>query len=118
MADLSISDGALRIELSVAERVLALHGRDIVVPLGDLVELEPVDDIMSQLRGLRMPGTGVPGLVAIGTWRGNEDGEPFHDFALIHRRGPGVVAVTRNFEYARILFSADEPQQMIAALRA
>jgi hypothetical protein len=117
MAEVGIDDGVLRVRLSTAEKLLALHGRDIEVPLTEITAIETVEEIYGQLRGLRLPGTGLPGVLAIGTWRGRADGEAFHDFALIHRRGPGVVVATNGGDYARILLSTDDPQAMVDALK-
>ena len=63
------------------------------------------------------PTTVVPGVLAIGTWRGHDGDSVFHDFALIHRAGPGVVIVIRNNDYRRVLLSADDPAGMAASLR-
>lgn len=117
MADLLIDGDTLRIALSVSERVLALHGRDIEIPLADIVDVVVVDDVMAELEGLRMPGTGIPAVLAIGTWRGHDGDSVFHDFALIHRVGSGVVIVARNAAYRRVLLSADDPAGMAASLR-
>ena len=110
-----IRDGALRIELTVPERVLSLHGANIEVPLADIRGVRIVRDVFAQLRGMRMPGAGIPGLLAIGTWRGTADGRTFHDFALIHRGGPGVVVTTAG-HYERLLFDSDEPEAFAADL--
>ena len=117
MADLSIDGDTLRIGLSVSERVLGLHGRDIEIPLGDIVDVAMVDDVMAELDGLRMPGAAIPGVLAIGTWRGHDGDSVFHDFALIHGAGPGVVIVVRNAAYRRVLLSADDPAGLAASLR-
>lgn len=39
---------------------------------------------MAELKGMRLPGAGIPGVLAIGTWRGHDGDRVFHDFALIH----------------------------------
>jgi hypothetical protein len=110
MATVSVCGGALHIELTVPERVFSLHGANLTVPLGDIRGVRVVRDILGQLRGLRMPGAGIPGVVAIGTWRGTVDGRRFHDFALIHRGGPGLV-ISTNGKYDRLLIGADEPDE-------
>ena len=110
MATVSVVDGALHIELTVPERVFSLHRANETVPLREIRGVRVVRDILGQLRGLRMPGAGIPGVVAIGTWRGTIDGRRFHDFALIHRAGPGVVISTEG-EYDRLLIGVDEPEE-------
>jgi hypothetical protein len=115
MSCVVVQDGVLRIELTVPERVFSLHGANIDVPLSEIRGVRIVRDIIGQVRGLRMPGAGIPGLLAIGTWRGTVDGRIFHDFALIHHGGPGVV-VTTSGHYERLLIGTDEPEVLVADL--
>jgi hypothetical protein len=116
MADVAISDGALQIVLTVPERVFSLHGGTVVVPLHEISGVRVVRDVLGQVRGLRMPGAGVPGRAAIGTWRGTADGRPFHDFVLVRAPGPGVVITTAGHTYDRILLGADDPEQLATDL--
>jgi hypothetical protein len=115
MANVSVSDGALHIALTVPERVFSLHGANVIVPLGEIRGVRVVRDILGQLRGLRMPGASIPGVVAIGTWRGTVDGRRFHDFALVRRSGAGLVIATSG-EYDRLLLGAEEPAEFAAEL--
>ena len=43
--------------------------------------------VVGELRGLRAPGTGIPGVIALGTWRS----KGAKDFAAVYRGGPAVV---------------------------
>jgi len=52
---------------------------------------------------MRAPGTGVPGTLAVGTWRGGFG----KDFAVVHGHGPGVVVEVAGEEYVRLLVSTD-----------
>jgi hypothetical protein len=115
MAEVSVSDGALRINLTVPERVFSLHGGSVVVPLDEIARVRVVRDVLGQVRGLRMPGAGLPGQVAIGVWRGHLDGRPFHDFVLVRTPGPGVI-ITTNGDYDRILLGSEDPDQLVAEL--
>ena len=115
MSSVTVRDGVLRIELTVPERVLSLHGANIEVPLSEVRGARIVRDIFGQLRGIRMPGAGIPGLLAIGTWRGMADGRNFHDFALIHHNGPGVI-VTTSGRYERLLLGTSEPERLVTEL--
>jgi uncharacterized protein len=116
MADVAISDGVLQINLTVPERVFSLHGGSVAVPLDEIRGVRVVRDLLGQVRGLRMPGAGVPGRIAIGTWRGTADGRPFHDFVLVRTPGPGVVITTTGGTYDRILLDAEDPEQLAAEL--
>jgi hypothetical protein len=117
MAEVSVDGGQLMISLSVPERVFSLHGGSVVVPLGQIRGVRVVRDVLGQLRGLRTPGARVPGLAAIGIWRGTADGHPFRDFVLIRGPGPGLVITTRG-EYQRIVLGTDDPAQLAAELGA
>jgi hypothetical protein len=117
MADITVGDGVLRIALTVPERVFSLHGGSIEIPLTQVRGVRVVRDILGQLRGLRMPGAGVPGRVAIGTWRGTLDGRPYHDFVLVRSPGPGVVITTAG-QYNRVLLGSEEPDLLADELGA
>ena len=113
---MSIRDDTLLIELTVPERVLSLHAGSVAVPLRRIAKAVAVADVMTQLRGTRMPGAGMPGRLAIGTWRGHQAGRSFHDFVVVHRPGPGIVLTLRGGEYHRILLEHPHPEQLIARL--
>ncbi len=115
MGSVTIRDGALHIELTVPERVLSLHGESVSVPLSEVIGVRVVRDVLGQLRGLRMPGAGIPGVLALGTWRGTLDGRKFHDFVLVHRAGPGLVISTSG-EYDRVLIGHEDPQALAVDL--
>jgi hypothetical protein len=115
MAVVTVRDGALHIELSVPERVVSLHGHCVTVALSDLRGVRVARDVLALVRGLRMPGAGFPGILAIGTWRGTADGRAFHDFVLVRRPGPGLVLTTAG-KYDRILLGHDEPAGLAAEL--
>lgn len=115
MANVAVAEGALRIHLTVPERVFSLHGASVVVPLDTIRGVRVVRDVLSQLRGLRTPGAGIPGVAAIGVWRGIADGRRFHDFVLVRRPGAGLV-ITAAGEYDRILLGTDDHDKLAAEL--
>ena len=100
MAELQIEDSELVLHLSSVEKMEGLHG-DVRVPLSSVTAARSVDDLWQELRGMRAPGTGVPGTLAVGTWRGGFG----KDFAVVHGHGPGVVVEVAGEEYARLLVS-------------
>ena len=115
MATVAVRDGALHIELTVPERVLSLHGGSVAVPLTEIRDVRAVRDVLGQVRGIRMPGAGIAGVLAIGTWRGTVDGHTFHDFVVIKHAGPGLVITTAG-RYDRLLIGADAPEAFAADL--
>jgi len=118
VADVSIENGVLRIDLTVPERVLSLHGRTVEIPIGNITDMRPVEDVMSEIRGLKMPGTRLPGSLAIGTWQGQDDREAFHDFVVVHEDGPGVVISAQDSEYDRVVLGNEDPDALLAELSA
>jgi hypothetical protein len=115
MAEVTISDTALQIELTVPERVLSLHATNVLVARRDITGARIVRDILGQIRGMRMPGARFPGILAIGTWHGMFRQTEYHDFVLVHRPGPGVL-ITTTGGYDRILLGTNEPEQFVAEL--
>ena len=70
MAELLIEDGALHVRLSALEKLGALRG-DIMIPLRSVTAVRVSDNPWSEeLRGIRAPGTGLPGVISLGTRRG------------------------------------------------
>jgi hypothetical protein len=116
VADVSIHEDALVIELTVPERVLSLHAGTISVPLRQITKAVAVPDVMAQIRGTRMPGAAMPGRLAVGTWRGDQAGRSFHDFVIVHRPGAGVVLTLRGNHYDRIVLETPRAEQLIAEL--
>ena len=102
MAELQIEDSELVLHLSSVEKMEGLHG-DVRLPLSSVTSAHSVDDVWQELRGMRAPGTGVPGTLAVGTWRGGFG----KDFAVVHGHGPGVVVEVAGEEYVRLLVSTD-----------
>ena len=115
MADVLVDDDVLRIALTVPERVVSLHGGTVTVPLREIRSVRVVRDVLAQVRGLRTPGAGLPGVLAIGVWRGVVDGRRFQDFVAVHRPGPGLVIATSG-TYDRVLISSDDPARLAAEL--
>jgi hypothetical protein len=114
MAILTTDGGDLVLRLSPLERLGAFHG-DIRVPLGAVERVDVSADPWRQLRGLRAPGTGVPGWIALGTWRWRGG----RDFVALHRRGrPGVVVHLRDGPFQRLIVSADDAEAVAAGIRS
>lgn len=111
MATLSSEDGDLVLRLSRWETLGALHG-DLRVPLGSVERVSVSPAPFRELRGMRMPGTGLPGVVALGTWRYGGG----KDFAALYRGKPGVIVSLRDGAYRRLLVSADDADAVAAGI--
>ena len=100
--------------------LLRREGAELVVVLNDLEKAGALrgDVRVSQtpfreLRGMRAPGTGWPGVIALGTWRGGGG----KDFAALYRGGPAVIVELDNAEFRRLLVSAHDAVDVAEALR-
>jgi|1185.fasta_scaffold723316_2 hypothetical protein len=74
------------------------------VPLSAIRDVRVTDNPFRELRGLRAPGTGIPGVIALGTWR-YRGGK---DFAALYRGGPAVVVELEGAPLRRLLVSAHD----------
>jgi hypothetical protein len=102
MARIELSPAALHVRLGRLERLGAFHD-DVTVPVADLVGATSVPDVWTHLRGVRAPGTGIPGIIMLGTTR--TDG--LKDFCAVYRHGPGLVVELRDHEFARLLLTQE-----------
>ena len=112
MADLHVEDGELVLHLGTMEKAEGFRG-DIRVPLSAVTAVRVVDDPWPELRGIRAPGTGVPGVIAVGTRRGGFG----KDFASVHGKGPAVVVDLNGTEFGRLVVTADDPGSVASSLR-
>ena len=111
MAELRAEGDQLVLHLTAAEHLEGAHG-DIVVPMSSISTMRESDDLWSELRGIRAPGTGIPGIIALGTRRGRFG----KDFAAVHGKGPGVVIELRDQEFDRLVLSVADPEAVMAEL--
>jgi hypothetical protein len=108
MARLEIEGASLVVRLSWLERLGALSGGPRV-PLSAVREVRVSAKPWKELKGVRMPGAGLPGTIALGTWR--HDG--VKDFCAVYRKGPGVVVELDGAGYARLIVSAHDPTSVV-----
>src|SRR5436305_14520995 len=74
------------------------------VPLSAIRDVRVTENPFRELHGLRAPGTAIPGVIAVGTWR-YRGGK---DFAALYRGGPAVVVELGSAEFKRLLVSAHD----------
>ena len=67
MASIELDDDGLWVRLTLGEKIMAFHG-DIFVPVTSLRGAEVASTDWWKTLGLRLPGTGIPGLVIYGTY--------------------------------------------------
>jgi hypothetical protein len=112
MARLRVDGDELLLDLSGLEKMEGFHG-NIRVPLSTVREVRVAEDPWSQLRGIRAPGTGLPGVIAVGTRRGSG----MKDFAAVHGKRPAVVVELEGAEFERLVVTEDDAESEAAALR-
>jgi len=113
MASITISHDAVTVTLSAAEKLEALHG-DVTVQRSAITSVRAVPDGMTELHGLRMPGTGIPGLLMVGTLRDHD----FVTFAVCRARRPAVVIDLAGESYDRLVITRDDAEEVAANLTA
>jgi hypothetical protein len=102
MAEVMQVDGELILQLSLREKIFALHGNPRA-NLSDLISTTESDTPWTKevLRGVRAPGTGIPYVVLLGSMR-FKGGK---DFTAIYKRGPVRIYEFRAGEYKRWIVS-------------
>ena len=101
----------LTVSMTDVEKFEALHG-DVTVPRSSVTKARIASDGMAELQGIRAPGTGLPGVIAVGTWRDRGTAT----FAVCHGRRPAVVIELRGEAFDRLVVTVDDNQQIVDAL--
>ncbi len=114
MATLEVQRDELVVSLSPLERLAAFR-REVRVPLSTLEAVAADPDPWSALRGMRAPGTGIPGVVAYGVRRMTGSAP---DFAAVHGRGPAVrVELAPGARFARLVVTVADAESTVEAVR-
>ena len=116
MSTIELQDGGLTLRLTVAEKILAVHG-NVHVTAAQVVRASSLTDPWLVQRGLRLPGLGLPGVAALGTWRWRNPIGSGRDFLVVRGHGPGVLVDLRDHEFDRLLLSVADPAGVVVALR-
>lgn len=111
MARFAIEAGELIVRLSPLEKLGALHG-DVRAPLFAVGRVATTVDPRDELRGIRMPGTGFPALIMLGTYRGAFG----KDFAAVYGTRPAVLVELLGHEFQRLLVSTSDPDAEAAEI--
>jgi hypothetical protein len=111
MATIALDGNDLVVRLSTLEKIGALRG-DIRLPLASVRVVRVSDTPGSELRGIRAPGTGVPGVISLCTRRGLG----FRDFAAVYGRRPVLVVEMTGVSFDRLVLSCADAAE--AATRA
>lgn len=125
MARVEVHGERVVIRLTAAERVSAFRRRDITLDRSAITSAVITDDPWVWIRGVRSPGTRVPGKLAIGTWRSTAG----HDFVLARSGREAVVIDLDTSEgsergwvgefdnFSRVIISTVHAAELVRALR-
>jgi hypothetical protein len=115
VASLEVQSDELVIRLSGVEQAAAMR-RELRVPLSAVESICAEPDPWGALRGIRAPGTGIPGVIAYGVRRVT-GGAP--DFSAVHGSGPAVrVDLAPGAPFGRLVVTVDDVERTVAAVRA
>lgn len=123
MARVEVHADRVVVKLTRAEKLLSLRRHDVVFERDLVSSVLITDDPWVWLRGVRSPGTHLPGRLAYGVWR-NLSGR---DFALLRRGVPAVVldleaadshtAHEEFDDFARVILSTTHAAELVQAMR-
>ncbi|GAB2557147.1 hypothetical protein [Leucobacter ruminantium] len=126
MARVEVHQDRVVIRLTAAEQLTAFRRRDISLDRSAISSAIITDDPWVWIRGVRAPGTHVPGRLATGTWR-NSAGRDF----VLARSGRDAVVIDLDLpghrgergwigefdEFSRVIVSTTHAAELISALR-
>jgi hypothetical protein len=112
VARLLIEGSELVVCLSLLERIGAFVRNEPRVPVTSVRSVRAVADGWPELRGYRAPGTGLPGVIMLGTVR--RRGE--RDFAAVYRHGSAIVVELQGATWSRFVVTTDAAEATVAAI--
>jgi hypothetical protein len=111
VANLVIDADTVTVQMSPAEKAEALH-RDLTIPRSAITGVRVVSSGMDAVHGFKLLGSGVPGVLMVGTFKG-ADGSTF---AICHGNGPAIVIDITGEHFDRIVMSVDDPEHIASEL--
>lgn len=114
MVDVSVADGCVRFTLLGRDRMYAVK-RKVDVPVGHVVGVRPAGDQIGRPRGLRLAGTGLPGVIYAGSFWAPGGGWSFWDVRLRHA-GKVIVIDLKDDFYRQIVVEVADPAAAVAAI--
>ena len=112
MAELFREEDTLVLRLSTLEKVEGVHG-DIRVPVSSVQSVTVLDDVIHAVHGLKMPGSRLPGVFAMGTFVSREGTV----FAIVHHQTKRGLKVNLNgATYDALIIGIDDPEGLVSSL--
>lgn len=111
MAQVSIAGDDLVVEIEGMEKLWSLKSR-LVIPLGNVRGATADPGIAAEPKGVRAPGTNMPGVLTAGTF--HQDGERV--FWNIRDGARAVVIALADERYARLVIEVADPASTVALI--
>ena len=112
MADLIREEDMLVLRLSTLEKIEGVHG-DIRVPISSVQSVKVLEDVIDAVHGIKMPGSRIPGVFAMGTFISHEGTV----FAMVHHQTKRGLKITLSgAAYDALIVSEDHPEELIDSL--
>ena len=112
MAELVREGDTVVLRLTTAEKMERVHG-DIRVAASSVQSVMVVDDVIHAVHGLKMPGSRIPGVFAMGTFLSGGE----RVFAIVHHKMKrGVRVSLRDSDFDALIVGADDPEALVSAL--
>jgi len=111
VADLTITDDSVTVELSGLEKVEAVHG-SLTIPRSAITEAAVAPDGLAEVHGFKLTGSWIPGVIAAGIFRGSQGST----FAVCHGHKPAVVLHLTGQRNDIVVVTVDDPEEVVAAL--
>jgi hypothetical protein len=112
MATVEIDDRNVTVRLSTWEKLAGMRGGVFTVPRKAVRGCEVLERPLSAIRGIRSPGTGIPGLIAYGTYR-HAHGK---DFNAVHRGQRAVRLALADQTFSAMVVGVDDPDEVCTRL--
>lgn len=103
MAQVEIDDKTITVRLTGLERLWALRTQ-VTADRSTVRTARTSDDVLSQVRGVRAPGLGIPGRIKVGTWRSRQG----KDLVVARRGQPGVVVELAGATWCRFVIGCPD----------
>jgi len=112
MAELVREENNIVLRMSTMEKIEGVHG-DIHVPVSAVQSITVLEDVIHAVQGIKMPGSELPGIFAMGTFLSREG----TTFVLVHHQHKrGLKLTLRGVSYDALIVGVDEPEQVAATL--
>jgi hypothetical protein len=111
MARVSIDGTDLIIEIEGMDKLWALQSR-LTIPLANIRGATADPGIAKDPKGVRAPGTHVPGVITAGTF--HRDGERV--FWDVHDAADAVVIELRDERFARLIIQVTDPRATVGLI--